>query len=78
MGKKKEDAANVKEEAITVDATVVAWTITFWTALRNFPNPPAPGGFSRIHKRLAWTSVALMVGTVVTGLMVYYFGFIAT
>ena len=59
-------------------STVVLWTITFWTALRNFPKPPAPGEFSPIHKRLAWTSVTLMVGTVVTGLMVYYFGFIAS
>ena len=58
-------------------STVLFWFITFITALRRFSNPPAPGVFSPVHKTMAWIAVADMVATVVTGLMVYYFGFIA-
>ncbi len=57
-------------------STVVLWGVTTWTALRQFPHPPAPGPFSRRHKRLAWSSVGAMIATVVTGLMVYFFGFV--
>ena len=58
-------------------STVFIWGATFIAALRAFPNPPAPGAFSAKHKLMAWLSVADMVGTVATGLMVYYYGFMA-
>lgn len=59
-------------------STVFIWIFTYVTALRSFPNPPVPSKFSPRHRLLARISVADMVGTVVTGLMVYYFGFITT
>ena len=59
-------------------STVVLWLTTFVTALRYVPNPPAPSRFSRKHKFLAWISVGDLVATVVTGLMVYYYGFWVT
>ena len=49
---------------------------TLFTALRNFPKPPEPGLFSAFHKRIAWIAVLDMVATVVTGLIIYYLGFI--
>ena len=58
--------------------TVILWVTTFVTAIRKFPNPPGPSGFSPTHKLLAWISVIDMVATVVTGLMVYYYGFWVT
>lgn len=57
-------------------STVVIWLITYLTALRFFPRPPRPGAFSQTHKILGWVAVVDMVATVVTGLMVYYYGFI--
>jgi len=59
-------------------SNVLLWIVTFTTAVLKFPNPPRPGLFSRTHKTLAWASVADMVATVVTGLMVYYYGFWVT
>lgn len=56
-------------------STVFIWAVTYATALKSFPSPPRPGSFSPKHKVMAWISVVDMVATVVTGLMVYYFGF---
>lgn len=56
-------------------STLVMWIATFASALAKFSKPPAPGPFSQVHKVMAWASVADMVGTIVTGLMVYYYGF---
>lgn len=56
-------------------STVFIWAATYVTALRAFPSPPRPAAFSPRHKAMAWVSVVDMVATVVTGLMVYYFGF---
>lgn len=58
-------------------STCFVWGGTFIVALKKFPNPPGPSAFSPKHKFWAWLSVADMVGTVVTGLMVYYYGFVA-
>lgn len=59
-------------------STVFIWAATTILAAIKFPSPPGPSGFSPTHKIMAWTSVIDMVCTVVTGLMVYYFGFIAS
>lgn len=56
-------------------STVFLWTSTIALALKLFPNPPGPSRFSPKHKAMAWIAVADMTGTVVTGLMVYYYGF---
>lgn len=58
-------------------STPILWAVTILTALKRFPNPPHPDVFSLTHKRLAWASVFDMTATAVTGLMVYYFGFIS-
>jgi len=58
-------------------STVFIWIATYVTALRSFPNPIAPSAFSPKHKLMARIAVADMVATVVTGLMVYYFGFMS-
>lgn len=57
--------------------TAVLWVVTFVTAIKKFPNPPGPGAFSRTHLLLGRIAVIDMVATVVTGLMVYYYGFMA-
>lgn len=56
-------------------STVVLWIGTLTLALRNMPSPPAPCPHSRVHKRLGWLSALDITLTAVTGLMVYYFGF---
>lgn len=58
-------------------STAVLWPVTALTAWRYFPSPVVPNVFAPKHKILAWITVLDMVATVVTGLMVYYFGFIA-
>jgi len=58
-------------------STVFLWATTIVLALKRFPNPPRPGAFSPTHKVMAWFAVADMVATAVTGLMVYYFGFMS-
>lgn len=55
--------------------TVFVWYGTAIWAIRRFPSPPGPNAFSPKHKLAAWIAVADMAGTVVTGLMVYYYGF---
>jgi uncharacterized membrane protein YozB (DUF420 family) len=56
--------------------TVILWATTLMLALKRMPNPPAPCGHSRLHKRLGWLSAADITLTSVTGLMVYYYGFV--
>jgi hypothetical protein len=57
-------------------STVFIWAATYAAALRYFSSPPRPGAFSPKHKIMAWIAVVDMVGTIVTGLMVYIYGFI--
>ena len=59
-------------------STVIMWSITYYITLKRFPSPPRPTAFSPTHRVLAWISVVDMGATVVTGLMVYYFGFWVT
>jgi len=56
-------------------STVVLWAVTLGLAWRNMPNPPSPCAHSRLHKFLGWTSAIDITLTSVTGLAVYYFGF---
>lgn len=58
-------------------STSVLWPLTALSAWWFFPAPIRPGSFSAKHKIVAWLTVADMVGTVITGIMVYYYGFIA-
>ena len=56
-------------------STVLLWTVTLTLALRRIPWPPAPCAHSSLHKRLGWLASADITLTAVTGLMVYYYGF---
>jgi putative membrane protein len=56
-------------------STVFLWAITLILALKRMPRPPAPCEHSRLHKRLGWLSAADITLTSVTGLLVYYYGF---
>ncbi|HLJ11480.1 MAG TPA: DUF420 domain-containing protein [Planctomycetaceae bacterium] len=57
-------------------STVCLWTVTLTLALRRMPSPPAPCAHSRLHKPLGWLSAADITLTSVTGLLVYYYGFV--
>jgi putative membrane protein len=57
-------------------STVFLWGATLTLALKKFSVPPAPGPHSRLHKTLGWLSAIDITLTSVTGLMVYYFGFV--
>lgn len=59
-------------------STPVLWGVTISLALKRFPNPPAPGPHSQLHKKLGWLSVIDIVMTSVTGLAFYYMAFIRT
>lgn len=56
-------------------STVCLWSATLYDAVRRFGRRPRPIAANSSHKKIAWISVADMVGTVVTGMMVYYYGF---
>lgn len=56
-------------------STPFLWATTMTLALRKMPSPPAPCAHSRLHKTLGWLSAADITLTSVTGLMVYYYGF---
>lgn len=56
-------------------STVVFWGLTLGLALRRIPRPPAPCPHSPVHKVLGWLSAVDITLTSVTGLMVYYYGF---
>jgi len=58
-------------------STPLLWAATIILALRRFPNPPLPGAHSRLHSRLGWISTIDIVLTSVTGLVFYYFAFVA-
>jgi putative membrane protein len=58
-------------------STPLLWITTITLALRRMPNPPQPCSHSKLHKRLGWLSTIDIVMTSVTGLIFYYFAFIA-
>jgi hypothetical protein len=57
-------------------STVALWGATLGLALAKIPRPPGPSPHSRLHARLGWLSAVDITGTAVTGLAVYYYGFI--
>lgn len=57
-------------------STVVLWAVTLTLALKHMPAPPGPCDHSRLHKRLGWLSAADITMTSITGLLVYYSGFV--
>jgi uncharacterized membrane protein YozB (DUF420 family) len=57
-------------------STVLLWGSTLVLALQRIPSPPGPCAHSLLHKRLGWLSAADITLTSVTGLLVYYYGFV--
>lgn len=58
-------------------STPFLWATTLVLALRHIPSPPQPCPHSRLHKILGWASTVDIVLTSVTGLVFYYFAFVA-
>jgi len=57
--------------------TPLLWATTILLALKRFSSPPMPGAHSWLHKRLGWASAIDITLTSVTGLLFYYFAFVA-
>lgn len=57
--------------------TPLLWATTIWLAVRRMPAPPGPSPHSRLHQRLGWLSAADLTLTAITGLLFYYYAFIA-
>ena len=58
-------------------STPLLWATTIGLALRHMPSPPQPCPHSQLHKTLGWLSTIDIVLTSVTGLVFYYFAFVA-
>ena len=58
-------------------STPLLWATTIGLALRHMPSPPQPSPHSKLHKTLGWLSAIDIVLTSVTGLVFYYFAFVA-
>ncbi|MBS0206343.1 MAG: DUF420 domain-containing protein [Planctomycetes bacterium] len=58
-------------------STPLIWAMTIILALRRMPSPPQPCPHSELHKKLGWLSTIDIVLTSVTGLVFYYFAFVA-
>jgi len=56
--------------------TAVLWPVVIVRALRQFPQPPAPGEHSAGHRRWARLAAADMVMTSVTGWVFYWLAFV--
>ncbi|MFO1045796.1 MAG: DUF420 domain-containing protein [Planctomycetaceae bacterium] len=59
-------------------STPFLWAATIVLAMRRMPSPPGPSAHSKLHKSLGWISTIDIVLTSVTGLIFYYFAFVAT
>jgi uncharacterized membrane protein YozB (DUF420 family) len=57
--------------------TPVFWATTIFLAMKRFPSPPVPNEHSGLHRKLGWISAVDITLTSVTGLIFYYFAFIA-
>ncbi len=55
--------------------TTVTWAVLLIASLRKFPNPPAPGAFSKRHRFWGRMGMVLMLATGLTSLPVYIYGF---
>jgi hypothetical protein len=58
-------------------STPLLWAATLWLAWRRFSRPPLPGPHSPLHRRLGWLSTIDITLTSITGLVFYYFAFVA-
>ncbi|GAB4138533.1 MAG: hypothetical protein Tsb009_06770 [Planctomycetaceae bacterium] len=58
-------------------STPFLWAATIYLALKRFPSPPVPNEHSPLHRKLGWLSTVDITLTSVTGLIFYYFAFIA-
>mgnify|MGYP002787540245 CR=1 FL=1 len=58
-------------------STPLLWITTIGLALLRIPSPPTPCPHSRLHKVLGWLSTVDIVLTSITGLVFYYFAFVA-
>ena len=58
-------------------STPILWAVTITLALKRIPKPAGPSAHSRLHSRLGWLSTIDLVLTSVTGLIFYFFAFIA-
>lgn len=58
-------------------STPVFWVATIVLALKRMPSPPAPCDHSPLHRRLGWISTIDITLTSITGLIFYYFAFVA-
>jgi putative membrane protein len=59
-------------------STPFLWILTISVALPRFGNPPFPSRHSPLHKWLGWSSAIDLALTSATGLLFYYFAFIAS
>ena len=67
-----------KDDSTFAISTVGLWAVTLGLAHRRFlGDDPVPGDHSRLHRRLGWLSTLDITATAVTGLLVYYYGFVA-
>jgi uncharacterized membrane protein YozB (DUF420 family) len=57
-------------------SSAVLWPVVIWRALRNFPDPPAPGPHSAWHVRWGRVAAIDMVLTAVTGWIFYWLAFV--
>ena len=58
-------------------STPLLWIATIALALPSFGNPPVPSRHSPLHKFLGWCSAGDLALTSATGLLFYYFAFVA-
>ncbi len=56
---------------------LVLWFLTIFLAVKKFPQPVAPGAYSRSHKKLARWAAFAMYGTAVTGWLFYWLAFVS-
>jgi hypothetical protein len=55
--------------------TILVWAGLIVVSLRRFPNPPAPGAFSGMHRFWGRVGMIWMLVTGVTAIPVYVYGF---
>ena len=57
--------------------TPLFWAATIFLALKRMPSPPCPCDHSPLHKKLGWISTIDITLTSITGLLFYYYAFVA-
>jgi hypothetical protein len=58
-------------------STAILWTGTTVRACQQFPSPPAPHQYSRVHRRLGWLAAIDLTLTSITGWAFYWLAFVA-